>query len=68
MLVFKKIQNLLTLKHLKGFLDIERSYITRIMVSKGSRVETIVYADSDHAGDFLDYKSISSVCTLYDVA
>ncbi|GJU35419.1 copia protein [Tanacetum coccineum] len=30
----------------------------------GTRVETIVYADSDHAGDYVDRKSTSSVCTF----
>nr|GEW39096.1 uncharacterized mitochondrial protein AtMg00810-like [Tanacetum cinerariifolium] len=31
---------------------------------KGTGVETIVYADSDHAGDYVDRKSISDVCTF----
>ncbi|GKC22696.1 hypothetical protein Tco_1024846 [Tanacetum coccineum] len=31
---------------------------------KGTGVETIVYADSDHAGDYFDHKSISGVCTF----
>ncbi|GJU61753.1 putative reverse transcriptase domain-containing protein [Tanacetum coccineum] len=31
---------------------------------KGTGVETIVYADSDHAGDYVDRKSISGVCTF----
>nr|GEV19517.1 retrovirus-related Pol polyprotein from transposon TNT 1-94 [Tanacetum cinerariifolium] len=31
---------------------------------KGARVETIVYADSDHAGDHVDHKSKSGVCTF----
>ncbi|GJX69774.1 hypothetical protein Tco_0305501 [Tanacetum coccineum] len=29
---------------------------------KGSGIETIVYADSDHAGDYIDRKSTSGVC------
>ncbi|GKB71499.1 retrovirus-related pol polyprotein from transposon TNT 1-94 [Tanacetum coccineum] len=32
--------------------------------SKGSGIETIVYADSDHAGDYVDRKSTSGVCTF----
>nr|GEX58635.1 retrovirus-related Pol polyprotein from transposon TNT 1-94 [Tanacetum cinerariifolium] len=32
--------------------------------SKGSDIETIVYADSDHAGDYIDLKSTSGVCTF----
>ncbi|GJY55957.1 retrovirus-related pol polyprotein from transposon TNT 1-94 [Tanacetum coccineum] len=31
---------------------------------KGSDIETIVYADSDHAGDYVDRKSTSSICTF----
>ncbi|GJT35103.1 retrovirus-related pol polyprotein from transposon TNT 1-94 [Tanacetum coccineum] len=31
---------------------------------KGSDIETIVYADSDHAGDYVDQKHTSSVCTF----
>ncbi|GJZ61696.1 hypothetical protein Tco_0617833 [Tanacetum coccineum] len=31
---------------------------------KGSGIETIVYADSDHAGDYMDCKSTSGVCTF----
>nr|GEV04392.1 hypothetical protein [Tanacetum cinerariifolium] len=31
---------------------------------KGTRIETIVYADSDHAGDYVDCKSIIGVCTF----
>ncbi|GJS85549.1 hypothetical protein Tco_0752090 [Tanacetum coccineum] len=29
---------------------------------KGTGIETIVYADSDHAGDYVDRKSTSSIC------
>ncbi|GKC50639.1 hypothetical protein Tco_1073384 [Tanacetum coccineum] len=31
---------------------------------KGTGVETIIYADSDHAGDYVDRKSTSDVCTF----
>ncbi|GKB28750.1 retrovirus-related pol polyprotein from transposon TNT 1-94 [Tanacetum coccineum] len=31
---------------------------------KGSGIETIVYADSDHAGDYVDRKSTSGICTF----
>ncbi|GKD99230.1 hypothetical protein Tco_1387214 [Tanacetum coccineum] len=31
---------------------------------KGSGIETIVYADSDQAGDYIDRKSTNSVCTF----
>nr|GEX64105.1 retrovirus-related Pol polyprotein from transposon TNT 1-94 [Tanacetum cinerariifolium] len=29
-----------------------------------TRIETIVYADSDHAGDYVDHKSTSGICTF----
>nr|GEV36945.1 retrovirus-related Pol polyprotein from transposon TNT 1-94 [Tanacetum cinerariifolium] len=32
--------------------------------SKGIQVETIVYADFDHAGDYVDHKSTSGICTF----
>ncbi|GJV34919.1 hypothetical protein Tco_1407396 [Tanacetum coccineum] len=31
---------------------------------KGTRIETVVYSDSDHAGDYVDRKSTSGVCTF----
>nr|GEV05166.1 copia protein [Tanacetum cinerariifolium] len=31
---------------------------------KGSSIETIIYADSDHAGDYVDRKSTSGICTF----
>ncbi|GJQ96019.1 retrovirus-related pol polyprotein from transposon TNT 1-94 [Tanacetum coccineum] len=36
----------------------------RLWYPKGSGIETIVYADSDHAGDYVDRKSTSGVCTF----
>ncbi|GKB25705.1 hypothetical protein Tco_0865106 [Tanacetum coccineum] len=32
---------------------------------KGTGIETVVYADSDHAGDYVDRKSTSGICTLF---
>ncbi|GJU29676.1 retrovirus-related pol polyprotein from transposon TNT 1-94 [Tanacetum coccineum] len=31
---------------------------------KGTRIKTIVYADSDHAGDYVDHKRTSGICTF----
>ncbi|GJW84745.1 retrovirus-related pol polyprotein from transposon TNT 1-94 [Tanacetum coccineum] len=31
---------------------------------KGTKIETIVYADSDHAGDYVNHKSTSGICTF----
>ncbi|GJU29636.1 hypothetical protein Tco_1173225 [Tanacetum coccineum] len=35
----------------------------RLWYPKGTDIETIVYADSDHAGDYVDRKSTSGICT-----
>ncbi|GJU34461.1 hypothetical protein Tco_1182815 [Tanacetum coccineum] len=32
--------------------------------SKGTGIETVVYADSDHVGDYVDRKSTSGICTF----
>ncbi|GJY11664.1 hypothetical protein Tco_0380973 [Tanacetum coccineum] len=31
---------------------------------KGTEIEAIVYADSDHAGNYVDRKSMSGICTF----
>nr|GFA60796.1 retrovirus-related Pol polyprotein from transposon TNT 1-94 [Tanacetum cinerariifolium] len=31
---------------------------------KGIDIETVVYADSDHVGDYVDLKSTSGICTF----
>ncbi|GJZ69487.1 hypothetical protein Tco_0633037 [Tanacetum coccineum] len=36
----------------------------KLWYPKGTGIETIVYADSDHAGDLVDQKSTSSICTF----
>ncbi|GJY92310.1 retrovirus-related pol polyprotein from transposon TNT 1-94 [Tanacetum coccineum] len=36
----------------------------RLWYPNGSDIETIVYADSDHAGDYVDRRSTSGVCTF----
>ncbi|GJT39519.1 hypothetical protein Tco_0939384 [Tanacetum coccineum] len=35
-----------------------------LLYPKGSSIETIVYADSDHMGHYVDRKSTSSICTF----
>nr|GEV78131.1 copia protein [Tanacetum cinerariifolium] len=32
--------------------------------TKGIGIETVVYVDSDHAGDYVDHKSTSGICTF----
>ncbi|GJU01179.1 hypothetical protein Tco_1111517 [Tanacetum coccineum] len=36
----------------------------RLWYPEGTGIETIVYADSDHAGDYVDRKSTSGICTF----
>nr|GEZ40386.1 uncharacterized mitochondrial protein AtMg00810-like [Tanacetum cinerariifolium] len=36
----------------------------RLWYPKGTGIETIVYADSDHAGDYVDRKSTNGICTF----
>ncbi|GJR27137.1 hypothetical protein Tco_1103369 [Tanacetum coccineum] len=45
-------------RYIKGTIHLGLWYL------KGTRIETIVYADSDHAGDYVDRKSTSGVCTF----
>ncbi|GJT65597.1 hypothetical protein Tco_1017077 [Tanacetum coccineum] len=35
-----------------------------IWYPKGTEIETVVYADSDHEGDYVDRKSTSGICTF----
>ncbi|GJV06494.1 copia protein [Tanacetum coccineum] len=45
-------------RYIKGTTHLELWY------PKGSDIETIVYADSNHAGDYVDHKSTSDICTF----
>ncbi|GJY04850.1 retrovirus-related pol polyprotein from transposon TNT 1-94 [Tanacetum coccineum] len=38
----------------------------RLWYPKGTDIETVVYADSDHAGDYVDRKSTSGICTFVE--
>nr|GEV90510.1 hypothetical protein [Tanacetum cinerariifolium] len=54
--------------HLEAVKHVFR-YISRtshlgLWYQKGTGIETIVYADSDHVGDYVDRKSTSAVCTF----
>nr|GEX31964.1 putative reverse transcriptase domain-containing protein [Tanacetum cinerariifolium] len=45
-------------------IPIMKHYALRIMYPKGTDIETVVYADYDQAGDYVDRKSISGICTF----
>nr|GEW50705.1 retrovirus-related Pol polyprotein from transposon TNT 1-94 [Tanacetum cinerariifolium] len=44
--------------------DVEGTMHLGLWYPKGSDIETIVYADSDHAGDYVDRKRTSGICTF----
>ncbi|GKE81598.1 hypothetical protein Tco_1551598 [Tanacetum coccineum] len=46
------------IRYIKGTIHLGLRY------PKGTRIETIVYADSDHAGNYVDRKSTIGVCTF----
>nr|GEV79048.1 copia protein [Tanacetum cinerariifolium] len=46
------------------FRYIKRTTHLGVWYPKGTRIETIVYADFYHVGDYVDRKSISGVCTF----
>nr|GEX03243.1 copia protein [Tanacetum cinerariifolium] len=48
------------------FRHINGAYHLGLWYLKGKRIETIVYADSNHAGDYVDHKSTSGVCTFME--
>nr|GEW48443.1 hypothetical protein [Tanacetum cinerariifolium] len=45
-------------RYIKGTTHLELWY------HKGTRIETVVYADSDHAGDYVDRKRTSDICSF----
>ncbi|GJR30516.1 hypothetical protein Tco_1106748 [Tanacetum coccineum] len=45
-------------RHIKGTTHLGLWY------PRGTNIEIIVYADSDHVGDYVDQKSISCICTF----
>nr|GEY09116.1 uncharacterized mitochondrial protein AtMg00810-like [Tanacetum cinerariifolium] len=45
-------------RHIRGTSHLGLWYL------KGTETKTVVYADSDHAGDYVDCKSTSDVCTF----
>ncbi|GJS10826.1 hypothetical protein Tco_0367622 [Tanacetum coccineum] len=57
-----KISHLEVVKHI--FRYVKGTMHLGLWYPKGSDIETIVYADSDHAGDYVDPKSTSSIFTF----
>ncbi|GJR15688.1 retrovirus-related pol polyprotein from transposon TNT 1-94 [Tanacetum coccineum] len=47
-------------RYIKGTMHLGLWYPT------GTGIETVVYADSDHAGDYVDRKSTSGICTFVE--
>nr|GEU72667.1 copia protein [Tanacetum cinerariifolium] len=42
----------------------ELNFFLGLQMKDGTNIETVVYADSDHAGDYVDRKSTSGICTF----
>ncbi|GJR27838.1 hypothetical protein Tco_1104070 [Tanacetum coccineum] len=59
---FPKPSHLETVKHI--FQYIKGTTHLGLWYPKETDIETIVYADSDYAGDYMDKKSTSSICTF----
>ncbi|GKA23584.1 hypothetical protein Tco_0709617 [Tanacetum coccineum] len=45
-------------------IEVYKTRLLGLWYPKGPGTETIVYADSDHAGDYMDQKSTSGICML----
>ncbi|GJT66765.1 retrovirus-related pol polyprotein from transposon TNT 1-94 [Tanacetum coccineum] len=57
-----KTSHLEAVKHI--FLYIKGTTHLGLWYLKGTSIETVVYVDSDHAGDYVDQKSTSGICTF----
>nr|GEW20939.1 copia protein [Tanacetum cinerariifolium] len=51
-----RLDDILIMCDNKGAIDLSKNL--------GTGIETVVYADSDHAGDYVDRKSTSGICTF----
>ncbi|GJS87565.1 hypothetical protein Tco_0770201 [Tanacetum coccineum] len=57
-----KTSHLEAVKHI--FRDIKGTMHLGLWYPKGTGIETVVYANSDHVGDYVDRKSTSGICTF----
>ncbi|GJW11421.1 retrovirus-related pol polyprotein from transposon TNT 1-94 [Tanacetum coccineum] len=57
-----KTSHLKAVKHI--FRYIKGTTHLGLWYPKGTSIETVVYADSDHAGDYVDRKSTNGICTF----
>ncbi|GKF46772.1 hypothetical protein Tco_0136574 [Tanacetum coccineum] len=57
-----KTTHLESVKHI--FRYIRGTSYLGLWYPEGTGIETVVYADSNHAGDYVDHKSTSGVCTF----
>ncbi|GJT66419.1 pentatricopeptide repeat-containing protein [Tanacetum coccineum] len=63
----KRLPKPLTLKRLNLSSDIKDTTHLGLWYSKGTGIETVVYSDSDHAGDYVDQKSTSGHASHTDM-
>nr|GEX65379.1 copia protein [Tanacetum cinerariifolium] len=45
-------------------MDIKSAFLNGFINEEGIDIDTVVYAESDHAGDYVDRKSTSGICTF----
>nr|GEV83592.1 retrovirus-related Pol polyprotein from transposon TNT 1-94 [Tanacetum cinerariifolium] len=66
--LYARFQEVLETSHLEAvkriFRYIKGTTHLGLWYPKGTGVDTIVYVDSDHAGDYVDRRSTSSICTF----
>nr|GEW15201.1 copia protein [Tanacetum cinerariifolium] len=45
-------------------MDVKSAFPNGFIIEEGTYIEIVVYANSDHAGDYVDRKSTSGICTF----
>nr|GEW50426.1 retrovirus-related Pol polyprotein from transposon TNT 1-94 [Tanacetum cinerariifolium] len=45
-------------------MNVKSAFLHGFINEEGTDIETVVYADSDHVGDYVDRKSTSGICTF----
>nr|GEX27923.1 retrovirus-related Pol polyprotein from transposon TNT 1-94 [Tanacetum cinerariifolium] len=45
-------------------MDVKSAFLNDFINEEGTGIDTVLYADSDHAGDYVDQKTTSGICTF----
>nr|GEW18669.1 copia protein [Tanacetum cinerariifolium] len=46
------------------YMDVKSAFLNGFINEEGTSIETVLYVESDHARDYVDRKSTSSICTF----